>query len=370
MTDWNLPELLNAAGDSVGRQLRMVGEPLGGSSRSVVFRAAPVREEGSAVLVKVFDPGSAGEGWVRELSALRTLVGTEVLVPRYLAHADRPSLIVMSDLGGGRSLADSLLADGPGNAVADLHGWATALGRLHVTSASLGTTFADELARWGGGLPVDLDTTTAMLADIVDAMPNLLAGAGLTPTSAELAELASLRMTTSALALTPDDACPDNNLRVGDDLALIDFEGATFRHIAWDAAYLAVPWPSCWCAWRMDDQVVADAMRTWKSVVESTFPAVTSAEFDRDLGTAVAAYAFLAVRWYLAGALDGDPVTADPSRAAKMPMRRPMLHHRLGRVAEYAPHLPALGGLAERLLHRLRELWGPTPLMLAPAFRT
>lgn len=45
--------------------------------------------------------------------------------------------------------------------------------------------------------------------------------------------------------LSPFDACPDNNIRTTAGLRLIDFEGATVAHPAWDVAYLCVPWPSC-----------------------------------------------------------------------------------------------------------------------------
>ena len=48
-----------------------------------------------------------------------------------------------------------------------------------------------------------------------------------------------------AEALTPADACPDNNVLIGRRRVLIDFEGAQWRHLAWDVAYLFVPWPTC-----------------------------------------------------------------------------------------------------------------------------
>ena len=38
-------------------------------------------------------------------------------------------------------------------------------------------------------------------------------------------------------------------------VVLVDFEGAEWRHVAWDVAYLRVPWPTCWCSWRMPDAV-------------------------------------------------------------------------------------------------------------------
>ena len=53
------------------------------------------------------------------------------------------------------------------------------------------------------------------------------------------------------LAFTPGDTCPDNDVQVADGLVLIDFEDAQWRHVVWDVAYLTVPFPSCWCSWRL-----------------------------------------------------------------------------------------------------------------------
>ena len=79
------------------------------------------------------------------------------------------------------------------------------------------------------------------------------------PTGAldELRELRHVLGSDGTAALTPADTCPDNNVLVGDRVVLIDFEGAQWRHVAWDVAYLFVPWPSCWCAWSIPDELAA-----------------------------------------------------------------------------------------------------------------
>jgi Phosphotransferase enzyme family len=52
-------------------------------------------------------------------------------------------------------------------------------------------------------------------------------------------------------ALTLADACPDNSIRTTRGYLLIDFEEAEWRPVAWDVAYLTVPWPSCWCCFTL-----------------------------------------------------------------------------------------------------------------------
>ncbi len=69
-------------------------------------------------------------------------------------------------------------------------------------------------------------------------------------------------------ALTPGDACPDNNIETPDGLVLIDFEVADFRHVAWDAAYLTEPWPTCWCSWRLPSEVTDEAVARWRATIE------------------------------------------------------------------------------------------------------
>src|SRR3546814_15672777 len=51
--------------------------------------------------------------------------------------------------------------------------------------------------------------------------------------------------------VTPGDTCPDNNLLPDGVAHLMDFEFAEVRHPAWDAAYLTLPWQTCWFAWQV-----------------------------------------------------------------------------------------------------------------------
>src|SRR5206468_9308469 len=89
-----------------------------------------------------------------------------------------------------------------------------------------------------------------------------------------------------AAALTPGDTCPDNDVQVADGLVLIDFEDAQWRHVVWDVAYLTVPFPSCWCSWRLPAEVTARAVAAYRSVAGAAFPEVAGPGFERDLEAA------------------------------------------------------------------------------------
>jgi hypothetical protein len=101
---------------------------------------------------------------------------------------------------------------------------------------------------------VAIDPMAGLLADAgaVLASRSARTGVRMPPGPAEeLGELDRRLTEPGHSALWPCDACPDNNVRNDSgELSLVDFEGAAFRHVAWDVAYLTVPWPSCWCCWR------------------------------------------------------------------------------------------------------------------------
>jgi hypothetical protein len=168
----------------------------------------------------------------------------------------------------------------------------------------------------------------------------------------------------SRAALTPAGLCPDNNVGVDGRVVLLDFEGAQWRHVAWDVAYLLVPWPSCWCSWRMPDDVASRALAAYRASAGQAFDEVGRAGFERDVETAAVGWALVSTTWFLDSALGRDPVR-NPDRPT--PARRAMILHRLDRTAR-SPELPSLAELAARLAAELRTRWGDVRLALAPAF--
>jgi hypothetical protein len=343
-------------------ELRVVGEPLAGSPRSVVVRARPSRGD-DHVVVKVFDIEQTDEGWSRESAALTVLRGQMLPAPSLLAAVAEPPAIAMADLGSGPSVADRLRGDDSGAAATAVHGWATSLGRLHAGTTDAGPAFAGELTAG-----IAADSTMAMVGNGIDFLRRALTRVGLSLSEEAVAALCSLPGRVGGpVALSPADTCPDNNIETADGLVLLDFESATVRPVAWDLAYLVVPWPSCWCAWRLPESLAADALATWQDASGLTTSTV-------DIGRAVVAWAFITTGWFLGGALDGVPGMGRGDRQG--PPRQALLLHRLGLLtgdvaSPLAPVAdlvdPVLRELATHLRATLVYRWREQDLPLPPA---
>ncbi|WP_327001953.1 phosphotransferase [Dactylosporangium sp. NBC_01737] len=333
-------------------------ELLGGSSRSRVRR---IRADDRTLIVKEFT--GAGEGWAREAAALSVLP-PQVRAPRLVAARADPPTVVMSDLGRGPSVADALLGRDPAAAAEAVVSWATTIGVLHRATAGSREAFRDALA---GAAPES--TVPADLRQSADTLAAHCAGLGVDVPAHALGELRALgtRLDSDGpAALTPADACPDNNVRTGDGLALIDFEGAQWRHVAWDVAYLTAPWPSCWCSWRLPSAVTRRALDAYRAA--AAVP--DTAAFRADVEAATVGWALMSVSWFLPRALHDETPVAGPSPAAPVraaPTRRATILHRLD-LARRSPVAPALAELAARLHDALTGRWGAVALRVAPAF--
>lgn len=338
-----------------GSPVELVDE-LGGSTRSHVRR---VRAGGRTLIVKEFT--GPGDGWAREGAALSVLPA-EVPAPRLVASGATPPIVVMSDLGSGSTVADLLLGADRAAAVDAVLEWAAAVGSLHRGTTGLRAEFREALAARSADLPES--TVADRLDDACHAITLQGAELGVPVPAAALDELRSLGSRLGGdgpAALTPSDTCPDNNVRTPDGLALLDFEGAQWRHVAWDVAYLTVPWPSCWCSWRIPDDVAAQAIEAYRSAYGLAY--ADTAAFRSDVEAATAGWAFESTSWLLPRALTDEPPPAMPA-----PTRRAMILNRLQRAAT-SPELPALASLAAGFHRALTGRWGDVPLRHAPAFR-
>jgi hypothetical protein len=162
-------------------------------------------------------------------------------------------------------------------------------------------------------------------------------------------------------ALSPADACPDNNLLLADGCRLIDFEWAEVRHPAWDAAYLAVPWPTCWCSWRIPEASAQRALDAYREASSEGIPYVATDAFVADVETARVSWALVSLSWSLAHGLRQE---STPSPLG--PATRPRMQHRLGLVAESGT---SAARFAAEVLEATRSRWGDLALPLAPAYR-
>jgi hypothetical protein len=123
---------------------------------------------------------------------------------------------------------------------------------------------------------------------------------------AELADLPARLAGSGPSALTLADACPDNNVRTAHGYLLIDFEEAEWRPVAWDVAYLTVPWPSCWCCFTLPAGVTRQAVARYRSAGAGQLPYLGTPAFDRDIALATAGWALVSSAWFLGRALEED----------------------------------------------------------------
>jgi hypothetical protein len=382
----SIPDLVSVAETALRRSFDDVtlSEPvlLSSSSRSHVVRArfqpSPA-SRGSlpvpgSVIVKTYDLDLAPEAAVREAAAL-DLLGRhgDRVAPYLLAVAEDPALVVLSDLGDDGRVSDALMRGTPAAAADAVVRWAEAIARLHRQTVGHDDEYDESLRAHASRLRLPVpatDGTAQMLAGAVDLLTEHLPALGVDLSTAAVAELlaidSALDQSGRLRALTPADACPDNNLRTGHGLRLIDFEFAQVRHVAWDLAYLTVPWPSCWCSWRLPEEVSAQARARWKAVANLTADPRT---IDADLQLATVAWCLISAGWFLPSALE-DPPYEDPDVGALAAPRRALILNRLQLVEERRdPRVPQLTSLATRTAAALRAAWGPLDLPLAPAWR-
>jgi hypothetical protein len=343
-------------------------ETLRGGERSEVRRVRaefPDSAGASSVIVKRFL--MAGEGWAREAAALASLP-PDAPAPKVLAEGAAPPVIVMSDLGPGPNVAAALLGDSPEAATGAVLDWAEAVAKLHRATFGHRQEFRAALSMRAGDLPVADHVMPALADETALLLDARCAELGVSVPHGALSELRELPRQLRAddnAALSPSDTCPDDNVRTHDGVALVDFEGAQWRHIAWDVAYLTVPWPSCWCAWRMPHDVAERAVEHYRGVVEDALPYVRSPQFRHDLTAATTGWTMISTASFLSRALADDPPPTDPGKPT--PARRALILHRLS-AARRTTELPALAELAARLRENLLTRWGEVPLGYAPAF--
>src|SRR5262245_7712855 len=350
-------------------------ETLRRSERSEVLR---VRVDGPdwpgppTLIVKLCP--DAGESWARESAALAAMPAVAP-VPRLIAASADPPAIVMTDAGSGPSLATVLLDGDAAQAAAATSQFAESLAALHLATQDAHDAFAAELAARSNGT-VPPEAMPALVTGAVAALDRLCGELGVTVPPGALTELADLpsRLSDSGpSALTLADACPDNNVRTPDGYLLIDFEEAEWLPVAWDVAYLTVPWPSCWCCFTLPAEVTRQALGRYRSVAAAQLPYFGTPAFERDVALATAGWAMVSSSWFLGRALGEDPrfdsEIEEIDGANELPTRRAVIAHRLA-TAQRTEGLPALASLAGRLRTALIRRWGgETPLRPAPAFR-
>jgi hypothetical protein len=370
----SVDELLAAATAALGVTLA-APRNLGGNDQSIVLRC--LLQDGGSVIVKAYQDGGVGRECFAAEAAGLTLTGGTGLGPRLLVASRAERLIVMTDLGSWPSLADVLLGDSADAAEEALLSWVRACGELAVATVGREPDLARLLPayrtrpapgpaeRWPSRRIGEIPWLLASLS--IPAPPGL---------SRELAEVASILDQPWYDVFSPGDICPDNNLLTTGGVRFVDYERAGFHPAFLDAAYLRMPFSTCWCVFRLPDGMAARAERVYRELVSEVHPELAGDDvWLPGVRLAVAAWSSHAMTYLLDRSLIADMSMIDDGREA--PTKRQLLRYRWQQLiaelesadgAAGEPELPALGALARQLLART-EHWQVAELPLYPAFR-
>lgn len=304
--------------------------------------------------------------------------GQPPVSPRCFGGDHAVGLVVFEDLGEGECLADLLQGNDPARAEACLLAYATALGRMHAATAgreqeyqrlrrTLG--FADP-AR-GSGPSDGRHEEKSWLTGDVEEFRQGCAGLGLLlpPAFDEGVQAVAAAMEPRGLflAFTPSDSCPDNHRFTGGQVRLFDFEGSTFRHALFDAAYARVPFPTCWCVNRLPEELVPRFEAVYRAELAKGCP---EAADDMIFGQAmVAACAFWTIAT-IGGSLPRTLLEDSRWGIATVRQRHLLRLETLATATQQFGYLEPLGAVARQLRARLGDLWPMEAMPLYPAFRS
>lgn len=348
-----------------GSEIQAV-DRLESSERTVVARVRLARSGANVpeqVIMKRFVQPA---GFATEAGALSVLPAGAP-APQLLAEDPIEGVILMTDVGSGPSLADALLGESADVAEAALCAWAETMAEIHRSTSALGRPFrAAVVERGGNGEQVE-----PMGRWLVDT-PNVIEKSGLAVPAElheELTAMTAILDDPAWVAMSQGDACPDNNIITPTGLHLVDFEEAAFRHVAWDLAYLRVPWPSCWCAWDLPATSAEAATARYLQALGHPTNGAGPSPLEDAVEVATLAFALIAAAWFLPSALQRDDTLGTPELRA--PSRRAAVLHRFILAADTASTLgfQTTAAAARSWADTVQQRWGPRTLSTNPAFR-
>jgi hypothetical protein len=373
----SVPAMVAAASAALGRPLSEPVRLSGGSGWSVVLRCQDTEAAGAgspagagSVIVKTYPASPDGQARFTAEAAGLALARGSGLAPELIAADPGRLTIVMSDLGDGATMADVLLGQSPADASAAVLSWAGVCGELSAVTSGRRGELAGLAARYSAGRPRTpfLDELAESILQVADraALLGVAAPAGL---AADLADVAGSVQPGRFGVFTPGDLCPDNNLVTPAGVRLLDFEVAGIYPVFLDAAYLRMPFSTCWCVFRLPAELASAAEARYRAAVCAAWPELADdAVWQPGIRRGIAAWSMNSMGWLLRRALEGN-APLEPDRIS--PRVRQLLRHRwqvLARELEAAGDLPALAALARALLAATAG-WRAEDLPLYPAFR-
>lgn len=277
-----------------------------------------------------------------------------------LYGADRATgLIVTEDLGDGDCLADRMRGTDRAKLESALFAYALSLGRLHAATAGRAAEFEERRLVCGATERDREPEGTRWLRENVLPFRTQCEALGMTLPEGIDTDIEAVRRALDEpgpfLAFTPGDTCPDNHRLTGESaVRFFDFEFGGFRHALLDAAYLSMPFPTCWYVNRLPADLVERLENAYRAeLVQSVPEAGDDSRFFPALAAACAYWAIASVSWSLEPALKEDGLWGLSTHRQRHPLRLA----NLAALTERVGVLPALRETARSLEAKLRAAW-------------
>jgi len=328
--------------------------------------------------VENYDPRDTTSWDVRRF--LRDWVGAQFLntipsvarcSPRFFAGDRASGFFILEDLGPHRSLVKPLLEEDAAGAASALLAFTTCLGRLHAATRGHSARFES--------LCHDLSPEAGFVpwagAEFHERIKLLQAGLEQLAVRSETAFLQELETVSGAIerpgpffTYVHGDPCPDNVFLNGQQVRFIDFEFGRFGHALIDATYGRMMFPTCWCANRLPQSLLSRMEAAYRTeLVKGCSEAADDVVFEPALVGVCAFWLLNTLGWHLQGALREDRTWGIATVRSRLVARL----ETFVTIAGERGHLPAIRGVAERLLEDLCERWREAPpLPLYPAFNS
>ena len=248
----------------------------------------------SAVVKRLREQGPELErrrALVIEFASLRFLSAMpEAVAPQLLGGDPEAGLLVLEDLPAGRSLADSLLLGDRPRASADLIAYARGLAKIHAWSIGRTDDLVAVRQRYAPS-PMEDSWWLQAFRRGTGALCALGAEVGVDAgrVQAEVDQALSHLGGATFRGFVHGDPCPDNVRLVAGDCRIFDFEASSIGSVALDAAFLAAPFPSCWCFGRLPPDLAAAALDAyWETMGARGLR--RNAEWDVAIASALACF--------------------------------------------------------------------------------
>lgn len=302
-------------------------EDLGGSGRTIVVRARVLANPLSmdrTLVIKALPDDEDPRAFHRELASYKyaTALPTESRPgPQLIASDPEVRLLVLSDLGHGRSMASMLSGSDAVETSHAVSAWGQALGRMHAATVGGESDYRALLRRGGSGL-ADVDALGEAAVRASADAPALTDRLGVDlPTEVHDRLRAACLLFTEGehRAFSPSDVGPENIMFNELGVQFMDYEWGGFRDATLDIAYALVT-----CSTRLRN--IDDARRAeleismidaWRSEVSGIWPVFThDRESTHRILTARLLWKWLSTVWMLpvddhgAGAVTAIHVTA------------------------------------------------------------